>query len=31
MIDSYCTGCLAGSEAPEDGGSDWKCTGELRD
>jgi len=31
MIDSYCTGCLAGSEAPEDGGSDWKYTRELRD
>jgi hypothetical protein len=31
MIDSYRTGCLAGSEAPEDGGSDWKYARELRD
>lgn len=31
MIDSYSTGCLAGSEAAEDGGFDWKCTRELRD
>ena len=31
MIDSYCTGCFAGSEAAEDAGSDWKYTRELRD
>jgi len=31
MIDSYSTGCLAGSEASEDRGSDRKCTRELRD
>ena len=31
MIDSYSTGCLAGSEAPEDGCSDWKYARELRD
>ena len=31
MIDSYSTGCFAGSEAPEDWGSDWKYTRELRD
>jgi len=31
MIDSYCTGCLAGSEAPKDGRFDWKYARELRD
>lgn len=31
MIDSYSTGCFAGSEAPEDGVFDWKRARELRD